>query len=65
MSRPRKTNRSVDVHVMVPEDLFAEINLLLFSPLQNRVPLGHLSTFFEHAARHWLRHLNGEISNEG
>ena len=57
MARPRKINQSLDVHLMLPEDLMARIGLLLYSPLQQRVPLGALSGFFEQAARDRLAKL--------
>ena len=39
---PRRKNliRSIDLHVMVPEDLHAQLTLHLYSPLEGRVPDG-------------------------
>lgn len=51
MARPKSVRRSVDVHIMLPEDLVAEVEMELFSPLQQRVPLGARAVFYEQAAR--------------
>ena len=54
MSRPRKLERFTQTHLRLPEALMAEVNLQLFSVVQQRVPLGALSEFFERAARREL-----------
>lgn len=54
MSRPRATDRRIDVHLMLPESLVGEIELALFSQIQGRVPLGAFSKFYERAARREL-----------
>ncbi len=65
MARPRKINQSLDVHLMLPEDLMTRVGLLLYSPLQQRVPLGALSAFFEQAARERLAQLEGVVAGGG
>lgn len=60
MSRPRKIDRPVDVHIMLPQSLVAEIELRLYSELQQRIPLGARATFYESAARMYLAHLKGQ-----
>ena len=60
MSRPRHTTPRVEVHLMMPVDTMARVNLALFSPLQNRVPLGHLAQFFDRAAKELLDKLEGD-----
>jgi len=60
MSRPRNTTRSVDVHIMLPEDLVAQVSLLLYSDLQQRIPLGAQAKFYERAARELLERINQE-----
>ena len=62
MSRPRNTTPSVEVHVMLPVDTVARVNLLLFSELQGRVPLGHLAKFFDRAAKDLLEKLELEAA---
>ncbi len=57
MARPRKTDRTVDVHIMLPASLVMEIELRLYSDLQNRIPLGARAKFYELAARHYLDYL--------
>lgn len=58
MSRPRKIDRPVDVHIMLPSSLVAEIELRLYSELQERIPLGARAKFYEEAARRYLDYLN-------
>lgn len=43
MPRPRKTIPSRKIHLALPAPLLAEIDLLLFSPLEGRVPHGAYS----------------------
>lgn len=57
MSRPRKTERTVDVHVMLPQDVVLAIELRLFSELQQRIPLGARARFYEEASRRYLAQL--------
>lgn len=63
MSRPRNTSRSVDVHVLLPEDLVADISLILFSDLEGRVPYGAFQKFYTQALREYLHKLK-EDTNE-
>lgn len=64
MSRPRKVNRSINVHLMLPEDLVAQVNLALVSPLQERIPLGAVSAFYERAARKELEWLISQLKSQ-
>jgi hypothetical protein len=57
MSRPRKIDRSVDVHVMLPSSLVAEIELRLYSEMEQRIPLGARARFYEAAARQYLANI--------
>ena len=57
MSRPRKIDRTVDVHIMLPQSLVAEIELRLYSDLQQRIPLGARAAFYEQAVREYLNRL--------
>lgn len=54
MGRPRLVVRPVEVHVNVPEDVLARIDLLLFSPSQGRVPVGRRAAFIVQALREKL-----------
>lgn len=51
MPRPRKPIRPVGIKVYLPEDLAAELEILLFSPLENRVPHGKKSEWITAAIR--------------
>lgn len=51
MPRPRRTIRPAAIHVNIPEDLLAQVNLHLYSLLEGRVPHGAMSKFVEEAIR--------------
>lgn len=40
--RPPKVERMVEIRPTIPEELKARVDLLLFSPLEGRVPYGKL-----------------------
>lgn len=63
MARPRNTIRTIKVHLALPDDLVAEVNLFLFSELEQMVPRGKLSEFFTTAARNLMRELRKEKQN--
>lgn len=46
MPRPRKTVRPRSLHLKLPEDILDRIDLLLFSPLEGRVPQGAYQSYF-------------------
>lgn len=46
MGRPRKTERTVRVTAHISEALYAQVQLELFSELEERIPFGALSEFF-------------------
>ena len=60
MARPRNTVRTLNVHLMLPEDLMSQIYALLHSDLEGRVPFGAQQKFFERAARDLLAKLAEE-----
>lgn len=45
MSRPVHIIRPTRLEISVPEDLRAKLDLMLFSPLEGRVPAGEYSRF--------------------
>lgn len=47
MPRPRKTIPSVQLNLALREDIRARLDLLLYSPLEQRVPQGAYQQFFE------------------
>lgn len=63
MSRPRNTTRSIDVHLMLPEDLVAEVSIMLYSDLQGRIPLGEQARFYTRAARELLQRMKEETDS--
>lgn len=60
MPRPRNTVRTINVHLMLPEDLMSQVYALLHSDLEGRVPFGAQAKFFERAARDLLARLQQE-----
>lgn len=54
MPAPRNIIRTIETHVSLPEDLVGEIDILLWSDLQGRVPKGARAKFFEAALRNHL-----------
>jgi hypothetical protein len=55
MARPRKPDRPVPQRIYLPESVVAELQLLLWSESEGRVPYGVLSAFVEQAVRDALR----------
>lgn len=54
MARPRKADRPVRREVYLPASLDEKIQVLLYSPLEGRVPQGAWSAFVETALRQLL-----------
>lgn len=52
--RPRLVERKIDVHVYIPEGLYNQLTILLWSDLERRVPYGHLSNFAVDRMKEWL-----------
>lgn len=50
MARPRKTIRSVEKNISIPETLVCRVDLKLFSKLEGRIPHGA-----------WSRYISGLI----
>lgn len=46
MPRPRNIQRSVQLELQLPEDLYAKLQLHLYSPSEACVPRGAFKTFF-------------------
>lgn len=51
MPRTKKSIRPVSIHLKLPEDLVAQIELELFSELAGRAPQGAKQAFFERLVR--------------
>jgi hypothetical protein len=59
MSKPPRTDPPTYLKISLPESLRNELDVLLYSPLQARVPHGAYSTFFETLARQALAQHQG------
>lgn len=57
MARTPKTDRPVRREISLPESLDARIQLLLYSPVERRIPHGAVSAFFTELAREALSRL--------
>ncbi len=64
MARPRKVDRTVDIHLLLPETLIAEVELLLYSDIEARVPHGARSKFFTTAAQQYLTALKDQACTQ-
>lgn len=51
MARPKKTIPSIRVEVSLPHSLVAMMDLLLFSPLEQKVPQGARANFIAAAIK--------------
>lgn len=54
MPRHKNIVRSLQRRLLLPEDLSAQIDLTLYSPLEGKVPYGAFPRFIETAAREQL-----------
>lgn len=54
MPRPRKVDRPVTRKYNIPESLATQVDLLLWSTLEGRVPHGKHSELIEALLRAWL-----------
>lgn len=59
MPRPVKADRPVERHIYLPKSLHDELEVVLFSPAEGRVPHGAWSMFFETLARQALTRMKG------
>lgn len=46
MPRPPNIIPSIPLHVMLPQDVLGQLNLLLYSDVEGKVPLGAYQAFF-------------------
>lgn len=54
MPRPKKTIRTVSVHISLPEDLTAKVQLHLFSDVEGKVPFGKQAEFFTSLVKNYF-----------
>lgn len=62
MGRPRKTTPPVRVGFTLPKDLSDRLESHLKSDVENRVPHGDKSKFFEGLTRQYFETLDGELA---
>lgn len=61
MGRPRKTTPPVRVGLTLPQDLADRLDQHLTSEVENRVPHGDKSKFFETLVRDYFQKLDGNF----
>jgi len=59
MARQKNLIRSVEKKINIPEDLYAEVELQLFSTLEGKVPYGAWQQYFITLAREDLNRRKG------
>lgn len=62
MGRPRKTTPQIRVGFTLPQDLVTRLDSHLTSEVENRVPHGDKSKFFEKLTREYFQKLDGTIA---
>lgn len=62
MGRPRKTSTPQRVGIVLPDHLVARIDSHLTSEVENRIPHGVKSAFFEQLVREYFQKLDGTFS---
>lgn len=55
MPRPKKTERTVDKHIYLPETTAAKVDALLFSEIEQRVPYGRFNELVARLLEEWVR----------
>lgn len=60
MPRPKRVDRPVRRHIQIPESVIAEVEILLFSELEGRVPHGAWSGLVDRLLRDWLKGQKGQ-----
>lgn len=63
MPRPRKVDRPQRVEFQLPASLYARMQLVLFSPIEGRVPVGRVSELYTRLTQEWLDSLEGTNNN--
>lgn len=57
MARPKKSDTPKKVSIYLPEPIYDQLSLILWSPVERRVPHGEWSRFFEQLARQAIERL--------
>lgn len=64
MPRPKLSIRPRLLHVSLPEDLLARVDLELFSPLEGRIPAGSYQRLLTKLLTDWLAQQGGSREAE-
>lgn len=65
MARPRKTIRTIYTNVGIPEDLYAKVQLELYSEVEGKVPFGAQQEFYTRLLReHFAKKVGGLTDKE-
>lgn len=54
MPRPRRPDTSVRLHIVLPQSLFARLELILHDPIRNKARYGERSALIETLIRDWV-----------
>lgn len=61
MPRPKRPDKPVRLHVVLPQSLFARFELLLHDPIRNKARYGERSEIIESLVRGWVEEREKEI----
>lgn len=59
MPRPKRVDRPVSKHIHLPETLAAQVELELYSELEQKVPFNAWGKLVEELLREWLEKRHG------
>lgn len=63
MSRPRRPDAPVRLHITLPQSLFARLELILHDPIRNKARYGERSALIESLVRDWVEEHEKEPEN--
>lgn len=55
MPRPPKPNPPIEVHVRLPQEVYAPAAAILYSPLEQRIPYGAWNGLVTRLIQDWLQ----------
>ena len=60
MPKPRRVDRPVEKSISLPQTLCAQVDIMLYSELEGRVPFGAWSKLMESLLAEWLAKINNQ-----
>ena len=60
MPKPRRVDRPVEKSISLPQTLCAQVDIMLYSELEGRVPFGAWSKLMESLLAEWLAKINNK-----